>query len=75
MLRLSPADCLIGDLFPCPKEAGNSILWFYLPTIELGVNEEFPPITDDWPHRWYFHRARWTSDSGPFVLDVLIRKS
>jgi len=75
MLRLSPADCLIGDYFPCPPGAETTILWAFLPTIELGVHEEFPPITADWTPRWNFHRARWVSDSGPFVIDVLIRKS
>lgn len=74
MLRLSPADCLIGDHFPCPKEAGTSIIWFYLPTFYPPITCHVP-ITADWPPRWYFHRARWVSDSCPFVLDVLIRKS
>ena len=24
---------------------------------------------------WSFNRARWTSDSGPFVIDVFVRRS
>lgn len=68
-LRHSPADCYIGDFFPCPVDAGDNLRWYCTA----------PPIFDDpdiiYPPHWIFHRAAWRSDSGPFVLDVFIRKA
>ena len=70
-LRHAPGFCDVGDFFPCPPEAGDNLIWHYL---------RFPhtpaePMTLDWPPRWTFLRAAWRSDSGPYVLDVFIRRS
>ena len=68
-LRHSPAKCYIGDFFPVPVDAGDTLIWFYLPPIPCEI-----PLNADWPPRWEFHRAAWRSDSGPFVIDVFLRK-
>lgn len=74
MLRLSHATCDVGDHFPVPKSAGTTMFWTYLPTVTHPITCH-EPMTLDWPPRWSFNRARWTSDSGPFVIDVFVRRS
>ena len=75
MLRLSPADCLIGDYFPVPKSAGTTMFWTCL---DPGIITS--PIIADNPAScltkptWSFNRARWISDSGPFVIHDFTRK-
>ena len=73
-IRHSPADCYIGDFFPVPVDAGDNRIWYYLVASPASVIDD-PLITFDWPPRWTFHRAAWRSDSGPYVLDVFVRKT
>lgn len=70
--RHSPADCDVGDFFPCPVEAGSYLLWCFLPPIPCcGI----PPDPDWTRPTWIFRRAAWRSDSGPYILDVFVRKA
>ena len=78
-IRHSPDNCAVGDFFQCPVEAGDNLVWYYqprttLPPAHWGMEI---PLNAYWPPRWTFHRAQvaWRSDSGPFVLDVFVRKS
>ena len=68
-IRHPPTDCDVGDFFPVPVDAGENRIWYCMA----------PPIFDDpdilWPPSWTFHRAAWRSDSGPYVLDVFVRRS
>lgn len=71
-LRLSHATCDVGDFFPVPKSAGTTMFWTCLdPDIFKS------PIVASCLTKptWSFNRARWTSDSGPFVIDVFVRRS
>lgn len=75
-LRHSPADCDVGDFFQCQDYAGNSLVWYYLPPMLPPAHWGLEiPLNADWPPRWTFHRAAWRSDSGPYVLDVFVRRS
>ncbi len=64
-IRHSPADCDVGDFFPVQIDHGSNLVWYFMPYI-------LPPKH---PPRWTFHRAAWRSDSGPYVLDVYVRKA
>lgn len=73
-LRHSPSDCDLGDFFPCPVNAGDNCIWYWLAEGHSAVTAA-EPTTLDWPPRWEFRRAAWRSDSGPYVIDVFVRRS
>lgn len=73
-IRHSPADCDVGDFFPCPVDAGDNLVWYHLDPAG-SVITTLDDLTACYPVRWLFHRAAWRSDSGPYVLDVYVRRS
>ena len=75
-IRHAPADCDVGDFWPVPVDAGDNRIWYCLaPTLPPAHWGLEIPLNADWPPRWTFHRAAWRSDSGPYVLDVFVRRA
>jgi hypothetical protein len=73
-IRHAPADCDVGDFFPCPVESGVNLVWYCMDP-SGSVITTFDDPTFSVPVRWLFHRAAWRSDSGPYVIDVFVRRS